>query len=267
VFDAPELDMANDFEVEWRGGPGEPLQLAVNTDDSHVTLLHNGGTEYELHFDGAKVQGTGLIVASGADKPKGNRRFDPLPFRLMSGARGENGRVQAGQEVRITPKSDEAEVQQDPRLLIFEIKDFHGDMSTFLCHLLSREVRLEEDDSVTVSFAMEQTNVWLTGDVRGGTGGTIVTATFTVYNAADKASNLKVEIEGVGPVSETTGQQPSPGAPTLTQRFDGLNLVFELNYPVPSDKRPADDYVTFVYSIGGAQEQRDRVKHSLAKPE
>lgn len=269
VFDAPGLDLASDFDVEWTGGPGDPLVLPVNTDDGHVTLLHNGGHEYELVFDGKKVGGNGLLVDSTTDRPKGSRRFQPLPFRLESGARGEGGKVQAGEEVKLEPKLEEAEVLRDESLLIFEVKDFHGDMSAFLCGLLSRELSLAEgddraEDAVKVSFAMRETDVWLEAAVKGGRANLIVEAEFVVYNAPDKASSLKVEVAGLPPVSATDGAEVAPGAPTLTQRFEGVNLVFKLVYPLEPGMRPADDYVTFVYSIAGGPEQRDRVKHSLA---
>jgi hypothetical protein len=271
TFTSPGLNLAADFDVEWTGGPDgqkNPLVLPTNTDTSHVTLLHNGGNDYELHFDGAKVPGNGLLVDATADKPRGMRRFDPLPFRLKFGSRGENGLVQAGEEIKIEAKSEEAEVLADPKLLIFEVKDFHGDMSSFLCGLLSRELSLQEDENVpvTVSFAMRETDVWLKADVRGGRANLVVKAEFTVFNAADRATSLKVEVAGLNAVSETTGTAEA-NQPTLTQRFDGVNLIFELSYPIEAGKRPGDDYVTFVYSIGGGPEQKDRVKHSLAGPE
>ncbi len=269
VFDAPGLNLASDFDIEWTGGPGDPLVLPVNTDDSHVTLLHNGGDEYELVFDGKKVEGNGLLVDSTTDKPKGSRRFTPLPFKLKFGARGESGKVQAGEEIKLEAKAEDAEVLPDASLLIFEVKDFHGDMSAFLCGLLSKELSLAEnddapEDAVKVSFAMRETDVWLEAAVKGGRANLIVEAEFTVYNAADKADSLKVEVAGLPPVSTTDGEAAEPGAPTLTQRFEGVNLVFKLVYPLEPGKRPGDDYVTFVYSIAGGPEQRDRVKHSLA---
>jgi hypothetical protein len=268
-FTSPGLNLAADFDVEWTGGPDgqkNPLVLPTNTDASQVTLLHNGGDEYELHFDGDKVAGNGLLVDATADKPRGSRRFDPLPFRLKFGARGENGLVQAGEEIKIEAKSEEAEIQADPKLLIFEVKEFHGDMSSFLCGLLSEELSLAEDDEdtpVTVSFNMRETDVWLKADVRGGEANLVVKARFTVFNASDRATSLKVEVAGLNAVSETTGTVDA-NAPTLTQKFDGVNLIFELSYPIEAGKRPGDDYVTFVYSVGGGPEQKDRVKHSLA---
>lgn len=270
-FTSPGLNLAADFDVEWTGGPDgqkNPLVLPTNTDTSQVTLLHNGGDDYELHFDGEKVAGNGLLVDATTDKPRGARRFDPLPFRLKFGARGENGLVQAGEEIKIEPKSEEVEIQSDPKLLIFEVKDFHGDMSSFLCGLLSRELSLAEDEGipVTVSFAMRETDVWLKADVRGGRANLVVEAEFTVFNAADRATSLKVEVAGLNAVSETTGEV-EPNEARLTQRFDGVNLVFKVVYPLEPGKRPGDDYVTFVYSIGGGPEQKDRVKHSLAAPQ
>lgn len=271
-FTSPGLNLAADFDVEWTGGPDgqkNPLVLPTNTDKSNVTLLHNGGDEYELHFDGDKVPGNGLLVDATSDKPRGTRRFEPLPFRLKFGSRGENGLVQAGEEIKIEAKAEEAEIQSDPKLLIFEVKDFHGDMSSFLCGLLSKELSLaenDEDSPVTVSFNMRETDVWLKADVRGGEANLVVKARFTVFNAADRATSLKVEVAGLNAVSETTDTVDA-NAPTLTQKFDGVNLIFELSYPIEAGKQPGDDYVTFVYSIGGGPEQKDRVKHSLARPQ
>lgn len=272
VFEAPTLNLASDFDVEWTAGPDgqkNPLKLPVNTDASSVTLIHNGGTEYELIFDGAKItERGGLLVSATQDRPRGNRRFEPLPFRLKFGARGEDGFVQAGEEIKLEAKTEAVDILPDPSLLLFEVRDFHGDMSTFLCHLLSRDVDLSEGESdaqpVVVSFSMHETDVWLEADVRGGTLRLRIEATFTVYNAAERAGSLKVEVPGANTISETTDGAASEGGSSLTQSFEGVNLVFKLNYLLEPGKRPEGDYVTFVYQIGNGPESRERVKHSLA---
>ncbi|MCO5168369.1 MAG: hypothetical protein M9894_18680 [Planctomycetes bacterium] len=272
VFDAASLNLASDFDVEWTAGPdgqNQPLVLPVNTDGSHVTLVHNGRTEYELIFDGEKVtERGGLLVPSGYDKPSGARRFQPVPFRLKFGARGQGGLVQAGEEIRIEPKAEDVKVIDDPKLLLFEVNGFAGDMSAFLCHLLSRDLKVGQSDddpnAPIVSFTMRQTDVWLNATVGKGAAAMTLKADWTVFNAADRASSLQVEVPGVGTFSES---DDAGRGHTLTQRFDGVNLIIEFSVQLDPSKRPEGEFVTFSYRIGGSgPESRERVRHSLAAP-
>jgi len=243
-FKAPTLDtLKTPIEVQWKGDV-KPKTLKVNEDGAQVTLLELGQGEYRLVF----APEANLYAQAVNLQRKGTGfGFKTRPFDLL----------QAGQGVQLEPIGETLEIVPPP-VSIYEIQSFGGDLSGFLCELL-RERRHLEDGSVA-SFSMKQTYVWLDAEGGKGAAGIQINASWKHEQATGLPEGLVAKLAPFGDFAVGDGEDDR-GKFSLKADFDDATRQVTIRFSLETkgDKDPAEDVVTFNYTISG-QPYTERVR-------
>jgi hypothetical protein len=237
TFRADNLDMLQAMKVVWKGDTaGGPLTLPVNEGDQPlVTLLELGGGEYKLVFSAdAKLfcDGPRLAFQDSGYAIKGK------PFDLQVADQAAN--IEVGQQ-----KVDVLE----PPLLMYEVTNFSGDLSKFLCQLC-REKRHNEDGT-SASFVMKQTYVWVDGSSQETTGGLTVDLSVIHKSADARPEDVKVKIGSLSFDAPGKDVENDAGTYTLEVDFNRETRDATITFKLAPKRALPDDWAQFEYKING----------------
>jgi len=244
------FDISKPLVVEWDGGSSKKA-FDVNAKDSPVRLLDLGENTYTLRFsEAAKLRCQGPDLLSKGEE---TFRFRRVLFKLKN--------KQDSRDIGLDVLDETATVETPP-VILYEVDNFGGNLSEFLCHLL-RENRALDDSANPrfASFKMRQTHVWLNASIGGGIFRTKIRAGWS-QESTGPAASVNVKVPGIGDYSVGSDDNYSL---TATYDEDGDKVVLDFWVLVSADEKVPDN-VVFEFSIGG-EEFTETVKTKAEKEE
>ncbi len=133
------LDPKEPIDLVWKGGP-EPRTVRANSDAVKLTVRGSG--EFQLVIEGGDLECRGTDLT----RTRTGRGFRERPFELRSGAKPIAVEVLSDQVTTVAPA------------LVYEVKDFGGDVKKLLARLVEKQ---HHDAQGVTSYRMARTTVWL----------------------------------------------------------------------------------------------------------